>query len=66
MMMNDATIELSKYQQARSWSDQYLDQVRQLIGQHLFRISTELEDTRQATDLVMLETRQTRIRNYRS
>lgn len=46
----------SEYHKARSWSDRYLDQVRALIGRHLLRISTEEEDTQQATDLVMLET----------
>ena len=49
------------YQASRSWSDQFLDQVRTLIGKYFLRPAREREDTEEATDLVMLESRQVRI-----
>lgn len=49
------------YQNDRVWSDQFLPQLRGLIGPHLLVASSLEQDTTQATDLLVLTARDMRI-----
>lgn len=42
------------YQKQRSFSDKFIPSIKNIVGPHLLRISTIDEDTKQASDLVVL------------
>ena len=46
---------MPSYEQDRAWSDRYIPAMKQLIGPHLLKISTLEEDTKEATDLIVLK-----------
>ncbi|MEM6277597.1 MAG: hypothetical protein AAF714_11685 [Pseudomonadota bacterium] len=45
----------------RAWSDQYLPEIRRLVGPHLLKPAPEDLDTKQATDLMLLDARDMRL-----
>lgn len=49
------------YAANRTWSDRYLPEVKRLVGSHLLQAAPEEQDTREATDLMMLDAKDKRI-----
>ena len=49
------------YQTNRNWSDQFLPQIKRIVGSHLLETSPDPLDWHQATDLLMLDARDMRI-----
>lgn len=45
----------------RSWSDRYLPQIKTIVGEQLLKAAPDLLDTKQATDLLMLDAKDMRI-----
>ncbi len=45
------------YQSNRSWSDQYIPAIKQIVGPHLLESSSFTIDTKQATDLIVMRAR---------
>ena len=52
---------MNVYQRNRSWSDQFLPDIKQIVGRHLLEVSPDPLDWHQATDLMMLDARDMRI-----
>lgn len=52
---------MSSYQANRAWSDKFLPNIRALVGPHLLVPSNLEQDTKQATDLIVLLARDMRI-----
>lgn len=52
---------MNMYDQNRSWSDQFLPDVKRIVGQHLLTEAPNALDWHQATDLLTLDARDTRI-----
>ena len=42
------------YQEDRRWSDQFIPEIKRLVGPHLLGVSSFEQDTREAADLVVL------------
>ncbi len=49
------------YEQNRSWSDQFIPQIKNIVGSHLLQAAPDVLDMRQATDLLMLDGKDLRI-----
>jgi len=49
------------YVRNRTWSDQFLPDIRRIVGQHLLSVAPDEMDWHQATDLVMLNATDMRI-----
>ncbi|SHJ24597.1 hypothetical protein [Wenxinia saemankumensis] len=49
------------YRDNRSWSDQFLPEIRRAIGGHLLSVAADPFDWHEATDLMMLEAKDLRI-----
>ena len=49
------------YVRNRRWSDQFLPDIRRIVGQHLLSIAPDELDWNQATDLLLLDAKDTRI-----
>ena len=49
------------YQQEREWSDQFIPQIRQIVGPYLLEPAPFVEDALRATDLIILNARDKRI-----
>lgn len=49
------------YAPNRRWSDQFLPDIRRIVGQHLLTVAPDEMDWHQATDLVMLDATDMRI-----
>lgn len=45
----------------RHWSDQFIPEIRRIVGAHLLSVAPDHLDMRQATDLLMLDGRDVRI-----
>ena len=45
----------------RSWSDQFLPDIRRIVGAHLLQVAPDQVDWHEATDLMMLDARDTRV-----
>lgn len=45
---------MDTYEKRRSWADQFLPRVREIVGPHLMEASPYTIDTEQATDLVVM------------
>ncbi|WP_372572683.1 hypothetical protein [Ruegeria jejuensis] len=52
---------MSFYQVNRSWSDQFLPEIRRIVGGHLLKAAPDPLDHFQATDLVTLDAKDMRI-----
>ena len=44
----------TKWKQSKQWSDQFLPEIKRILGEHLIREGTIEEDTKQNTDLIVL------------
>ena len=51
----------TKYAEDRLWSDAHIDQVKQIVGPHLVECSPFEIDTKEATDLIVLQNKFVRI-----
>ena len=49
------------YNANRSWSDQFLPDIKRIVGRHLLEVSPDPLDWHHATDLLMLDARDMRI-----
>jgi hypothetical protein len=49
------------YEQNRSWSDQFIPQIKNIVGSHLLQAAPDALDMCQATDLLMLDGKDLRI-----
>ncbi|MEL7178511.1 MAG: hypothetical protein AAFN63_01655 [Pseudomonadota bacterium] len=52
---------MKDYATNRTWSDQFLPEVKRQIGAHLLKVAPDDIDRREATDLMMLDARDTRV-----
>ncbi|WP_306114209.1 MULTISPECIES: hypothetical protein [unclassified Roseovarius] len=52
---------MNHYSINRNWSDQFLPQIKRIVGSHLLETSPDPLDWHQATDLLMLDARDMRI-----
>lgn len=52
---------MSTYDVNRTWSDQYLPQVKSIISEHLISVAPDALDQKQATDLLTLDAKDRRI-----
>jgi len=52
---------MNDYQNQRKWSDKFIPEIKRIVGYHLLEISTLEQDTKQATDLIILNGRDKRI-----
>ena len=50
-----------QYDINRQWSDQFIPQIKSIVGSHLLQAAPDMLDMTQATDLVMLDARDMRI-----
>lgn len=48
---------MSSYRVNRQWSDQYIDEIKRIVGPHLLNVTSFEVDTRQAADLVVMHAR---------
>ncbi|SFD67678.1 hypothetical protein [Roseivivax sediminis] len=51
----------SSYERDRAWSDQFIPQIKHIVGAHLLQAAPDALDMRQATDLLMLDGKDLRI-----
>jgi len=49
------------YARNRRWSDQYLPEIKRIVGSHLLREAPNALDMREATDLMVFDAKDTRI-----
>lgn len=49
------------YERDRAWSDQFIPQIKSIVGAHLLQAAPDALDMRQATDLLMLDGKDMRI-----
>ena len=52
---------MPNYATNRQWSDQFLPEVKRLVGAHLLEAAPADQDMREATDLMMLDARDRRV-----
>lgn len=58
---NVRTANQNNYGEDRSWSDQYIDEIRKLAGSHLLDVAPLEQDMTEATDLMVFTARHVRI-----
>lgn len=54
-------LEMTDYEINRAWSDRFLPKVKRQIGAHILMVAPDDIDQKLATDLMMLDARDTRV-----
>lgn len=51
---NVSSVSAGRYQREREWSDQFIPEVKKIVGQYLLKTADFRQDTTEATDLIVL------------